>query len=183
VQVPDERPRALLAPTIDGVVTDYYEWYAAGRYEPGRSGGAMHQASGLIAEFRYGFDLERLYLRIDPGVSIEALADGAAGGAPAFVLTFSEPEAIEVTIGFDASGAASAVLTRPGAAARRLPAAAGDVIEVAVPFADLVVLPRTELRFRLAVARDGAVVEQWPDRGFLVVEVPSEDFEAEMWTA
>jgi alpha-amylase/alpha-mannosidase (GH57 family) len=182
-QVPDERPRALLAPRIDGVVTDYYEWYGAGRYEPGRSGGAMHQASGLIAEFRYGFDLERLYLRIDPAVSIEALADGVAGGVPGFLLTFSEPEAIEVTITLDGSGAASAVLARPGAAPRALSAAADEVIELAVPFADLAALPRTELRFRLAVVRNESTVEQWPDRGFLVVEVPSEDFEAEMWSA
>ena len=58
-----------------------------------------------------------------------------------------------------------------------------EVVELAIPFAELAVLPETELRFRLAVRRGGRTVEEWPDRGFLVVAVPTEDFEAEMWSA
>jgi alpha-amylase/alpha-mannosidase (GH57 family) len=182
VQLPDERPRAFVTPKMDGRVSDYYEWFGAGRYEPGRSGGAMHQAAGLVAEFRYGFDAERLYLRIDPASSIEALCDGAGGGPPSFLLVISEPEPMEVEVRLGPDGRPAATLTRPGARPRPLAGvAADDVIELAVPFSDLVVLPRTELRFRLAVRRDGALVEQWPDRGFLLVEVPSEDFEQEMW--
>jgi hypothetical protein len=89
---------------------------------------------------------------------------------------------VEVRLGPD--GHATAALRRRGAAPQPLTAVAADeVIELAVPFADLVALPRTELRFRLAVRRQDALVEQWPDRGFLVVEVPSEDFEQEMWQA
>ncbi len=187
VYLPEEGPRAFISPTIDGLVTGYYEWYGAGRYEPGRGGGAMHQGRGVVAELRYGFDLEALYIRIDPAVSVETLADRSAAdgaGPVAFVLVFTEPEPIEVEIRLDDAGRARAELRRRHAAPRLLPAvAAAEVIELAIPFAELAVLPQTELRFRLAVRRGGRTVEQWPERGFLALEVPTEDFEARMWSA
>jgi alpha-amylase/alpha-mannosidase (GH57 family) len=186
VYVPEERPRAFISPTIDGLVTGYYEWYGAGRYEPGRAGSAMHQTQGVVTDFRYGFDLDTLYLRIDTSVSLDTLVEGLDEGAGplTFALVFAEPEPMEVEVRLEAEGRARAELRRSNTAPRPLPGvAAEEIVELAVPFAELAVLPETELRFRLAVRRGGKTVEEWPDRGFLVLDVPTEDFEAEMWSA
>lgn len=184
VYVPEERPRAFISPTIDGRITGYYEWYGAGRYEPGRAGSAMHQARGVIAEFRYGFDLESLYLRIDTSASLDALvaAIDEGEGPLALALVFVEPEPMEVEIRLSAEGRPRAELKRAHMAPRPIAGVAADeVVELAVPFAELAVLPETELRFRLVVRRGDRTIEQWPDRGFLVIAVPTEDFEAEHW--
>ncbi len=185
VFVPDERPRAFITPTVDGSVTGYYEWYGAGRFEPGKAGSAMHQAAGMVSEFRYGFDLDALYLRIDPSVSFETLVNGVVPHDPiGFALVFSDPEAMEVEVRLDLSVRPAATLRRAGGQARPLPrVAVREILEVAVPFADLGVTPDTGLRFRLAVRRGPDTVEQWPASGFLEVSVPTEDFENEMWIA
>ena len=185
VYAPDERPRAFVTPTIDGAVTGYYEWYGSGRFEPGKAGGAMHQAAGVVQELRYGFDLESLYLRVDPAVSFTKLVDGTAPQAPlGFVLLVTEPEVMEVHVRLDQAGRPVATLRRASGRTLPLPAvAAGDILELAVPFRDLGVEAGTELRFRLAVRRGTDTVEQWPSNGALEVTVPTEDFEREMWIA
>ncbi len=185
IYVPDERPRAFITPVLDGAVTGYYEWYGAGRFEPGKGGTAMHQAAGVVQEFRYGFDLESLYVRIDPVVSFESLADGAAPEAGiGFALVITEPEAMEVDVRLDQAARPMAALRGAPGGPRPVPTVAvGDILELAVAFRDLGVTPGTELRFRLAVRRGPDTVEQWPDHGALEVTVPTEDFENEMWTA
>jgi hypothetical protein len=57
-------PIGFVHPVIDGEPTTFYEWHAAGRCELG-TGGAMHRRDGPVRELYYGFDLERLYLRLD----------------------------------------------------------------------------------------------------------------------
>ena len=145
----------------------------------------MHQAAGVVQELRYGFDLESLYLRVDPAVSFTKLVDGTAPQAPlGFVLLVTEPEVMEVHVRLDQAGRPVATLRRASGRTLPLPAvAAGDILELAVPFRDLGVEAGTELRFRLAVRRGTDTVEQWPSNGALEVTVPTEDFEREMWIA
>ncbi|MCG3199323.1 MAG: hypothetical protein GHCLOJNM_03834 [bacterium] len=60
-------PQLPCPPTIDGSETHYYEWRAAARFDPVRSGGAMQQVSRTGVELVYfGVDKERFYLRVDP---------------------------------------------------------------------------------------------------------------------
>jgi alpha-amylase/alpha-mannosidase (GH57 family) len=58
-------PRALLHPVIDGRNTTYYEWFAAGQYNPSIGGGSMHQASLNIRGVQWGFDRQNFHFRID----------------------------------------------------------------------------------------------------------------------
>jgi alpha-amylase/alpha-mannosidase (GH57 family) len=58
-------PRALLHPVIDGRNTTYYEWFAAGQYNPTVGGGSMHQASLNIRGIQWGFDRSKFHFRID----------------------------------------------------------------------------------------------------------------------
>jgi alpha-amylase/alpha-mannosidase (GH57 family) len=58
-------PRALLHPVIDGRNTTYYEWFAAGQYNPSIGGGSMHQASVNIRGVQWGFDRAHFHFRID----------------------------------------------------------------------------------------------------------------------
>ncbi|MDI6640790.1 MAG: glycoside hydrolase family 57 protein [Elusimicrobiota bacterium] len=58
-------PRDFIKPIIDGKVTNYFEWLAAGFYRTGEKGASMHQVENVIFEFYYGFDLDKLYFLIN----------------------------------------------------------------------------------------------------------------------
>ena len=58
-------PADLVSPIIDGLVTNYFEWLAAGLYDLTRQFSAMHAADSLIQSFFYGFDRNAFFFRID----------------------------------------------------------------------------------------------------------------------
>jgi len=64
-------PAALITPIVNGLVTDYFEWLAAGLYDLTKQSSAMHAAETLLHSFYYGFDRRALYFRIDGGVPLD----------------------------------------------------------------------------------------------------------------
>ena len=59
-------PLALLSPSIDGLVTDFFEWRGAGRIKTQPPLGAMWKAEGVLTDIQFGWSLDQLYLRLDP---------------------------------------------------------------------------------------------------------------------
>ncbi len=54
----ETQPVGLIAPTIDGEVTSYFEWLGAGLFEVKETAGAMHRsdrAPSLVTGVRFGF--------------------------------------------------------------------------------------------------------------------------------
>jgi alpha-amylase/alpha-mannosidase (GH57 family) len=64
-------PADLISPVINGIVTDYFEWLAAGLYNLTRQYSAMHAAESLLQSFFYGFDRKSLFFRIDGATALE----------------------------------------------------------------------------------------------------------------
>lgn len=58
-------PDGLLTPIIDGRQTHFYEWAGAGRLDSVAVGGSMHRVDQTLAGLYYGFDHQRLYIRLD----------------------------------------------------------------------------------------------------------------------
>src|SRR5581483_1389274 len=61
-------PVGFLHPVIDGRSTSYFEWLAAGSVQTDSVAGAMtasDRKGPLLATLLYGYDLERLFLRLD----------------------------------------------------------------------------------------------------------------------
>src|SRR5882724_1032723 len=59
------KPIDLITPTIDGLITSYYEWAGAGVYETGRNMGAMYGSERCVEAIHFGADLAAFYLRVD----------------------------------------------------------------------------------------------------------------------
>jgi alpha-amylase/alpha-mannosidase (GH57 family) len=64
-------PVGLITPVVNGLVTDYFEWLAAGLYDLSRQSSAMHVSESLLRSFFYGFDRKALYFRIDGVQSLD----------------------------------------------------------------------------------------------------------------
>jgi len=66
-------PAALITPAITGIVTDYFEWLAAGLYDLTKQYSAMHAGESLLQSFFYGYDRSYFYIRIDGVQSLEKI--------------------------------------------------------------------------------------------------------------
>lgn len=66
-------PQSFLHVRVDGRDSSYFEWMGAGLYSADRHGGSMHGRTPVLHELRYGFDEEKLYVRLD--VFPEAVPD------------------------------------------------------------------------------------------------------------
>jgi len=174
---------AFITPTIDGQVTNYFEWLPAGFYDVSQGGGAMHRGASIITHIYYGFDLKNIFIRLDPSGNLreEKVADLA------FFINFLEPRGLDVEIRIvPRERRVSATLSLGENGDRRQIAvintvAANEIIELAVPFGTLGVKPNDEIHLFVTVEHAGSEVEKWPSRGYIQFKVPTDDFEATMW--
>ena len=78
---------------MDGRDTSYFEWLGAGLYSPERRGGAMHGRIFYLRELRYGFENDRLSVRVDS--FMEALCEMEN---PEFRITIGGAEELTVVV-------------------------------------------------------------------------------------
>ncbi len=174
---------AFISPTIDGLVTNYFEWLPAGYYDVSQGGGAMHRGPSIITHIYYGFDLKNLFVRLDPSQSLQ----DEKVSELAFFVNFLSPPGLRIEIRVvPRDRRVTAELFRGKNGDRQQVAAihnvaANDIIELAVPFEALGVKPNDEVQLFVTVERGGSEIEKWPYRGYILIKVPTEDFEAMMW--
>jgi alpha-amylase/alpha-mannosidase (GH57 family) len=181
-----QAPAGFVTPTLDGEETSYFEWLGAGFLEVRDTPGAMHQVDRkprVVTLVRFGFDRERLYVRLDSGRRlVDLLADGLA-----FSLTFLQPHGVRLSVR-QIDGRISGVLSDrqsaqwvergPGGAV----AAAGTLLEVAVPLADLGLRGGDRLSFFVTVYDEGRTeLERHPVDRPIEAEVPDDRFAARHW--
>ena len=176
-------PRGFISPKIEGRTTSYFEWFGGGLYDPLQGYGAMHPSGEtLLGRLCFGFDLQRLYVRID-------LAGRRrwkmAPSVQAAVLIFAKQTwKIEVA---NRDGALAARLLREEAGAGWIDegpleeVAADWVLELAVPFARLGLRSGEEFGLQAELSEAGGVSERRPPSSPIALQVPDADFEAKMW--
>lgn len=183
-------PRALLHPEIDGRNSSYYEWFAAGVFDPTLGGGSMHQTQYLLRRLYFGFDLEKFFFRVDADRSVLKPSEG---DTVVLKLKLITEETWVVTVPLQEKPAETAGgRARPVPLEREVrgalegagttgPAAVGTVVELAVPFADLGVTPGQEVHFYVTLEVNGRELERCPSRSPIRTQVPQSDFETRMW--
>ncbi|HZP49177.1 MAG TPA: glycoside hydrolase family 57 protein [Vicinamibacterales bacterium] len=184
-------PTGLLAPTLDGEETSYFEWHEAGRFEAHRVAGAMHQTSerpAAVTRIHFGFDSRHLFVRVDAEAAmVDVLGDGREVSLK-FVTPAGVRYSIRQTAGrltgrwWDrhvAGTAAHWVERGPGAAT----VAAGSVLEISLPLADLRASVGDTLSFFVAVYDGDTESERHPQHRPIELTVPGAEFAAEHWRA
>ncbi len=180
---PLDEPARFINPVIDGLISSYWEWVGAGTVPLQELGGAMHFGTGRISRIVYGFNLDELYVRLDPWEKngfdtwepgLHLRLEIKAGEKLVIDLMLLKDEN---TINWKAS------IESEGASRRDLNirCAVKEIAEIAVPFSAVGALPGDELTFSLEIRADGLVQERWPRKGDIVLRVPDEDFERKHW--
>jgi alpha-amylase/alpha-mannosidase (GH57 family) len=172
-------PRAFLDVKIDGRRT-FFEWVGAGRYTCQNERGTMAMATrGPLRELYFGFDLGRLFLRLD----CDGPARAALAGFDALRVGFVEPAGYEVRLDNPGRAGQAVRLLRGGSAVEAPGLAAGidHIAEVAVPFDALGVAVDGPVHFFVEVLHGGQGRDRAPREGTINLARPSPDFERITW--
>ncbi len=180
-------PTALIAPTLDGEDSSYFEWLWAGVLEVRDAAGAMHQIDRqqLLTHIRFGFDQEHLYVRVDTRSALDQMLDTGWS----FSLAFLKPAGYRVTVSGPAERPALSLWTREAAGWRDagsdgLRAGAATILELAVPLSSLGGGRLSDLSFSVAVVDPGGnEVERVPAGRPIELQIPDERFASRNWTA
>ena len=177
-----EPPLALLNPTIDGMVTDFFEWRGAGIINTRPPLGAMWKADGLFTTIRFGWSHDHLVMRFDPdetsttrqGLDIDIIVQGPQF---TFRLTFTlsspGPEAFLLfrrteTDAWQKIGSYESIK-------------AHTILELAVPWKELCLEPGNAVQLSIIVREHGLEVTRYPSHFPAVLTVPGPEFEAGLW--
>lgn len=174
----------MIQPVLDGEVTNYYEWLAAGYFDITRARGAMHQIETLLREIYYGFSMCDLYIRM--GVNFNLSPEEMR--KLSFAIITSAPAERKAEVYFDPADnryrfkfyrAADGhdfeyVKELESFGVRR-------IIELGIPFSDLEAKPSQRIEFVVVVYKDGQELERWPRGGGISVTVPTESYLEEQW--
>ena len=177
------KPVNLLSPTIDGRVSDFFEWRGAGTIDPMPPLGAMWTARKYFSQIAFGFSLESFFLRLDPGdelrantdaltVELEMLTEGRT-----FKLTFplATAKAATFTLSVAAQGLPFKEIMSYGTIGQK------EIVELAVPFKDLHLEPGQEFRISLVVRHNQIETARYPRQAPVTLTMPDDTFEATMW--
>lgn len=177
------QPVARLAPTLDGRVTDFFEWRGAGTINTRPPLGAMWKADRLLTAIRFGWSGDRLFLRLDPDEAAEprqaSLAMEIVLHGPrhhvrlVFSLAPPGPDSFQLfqqrdTGTWDEQGSYRSIC-------------AGTITELAIPVQDLHLEPGDTVHMSLIVLEHGLEVARYPHQAPAALLVPGEDFDAAMW--
>ncbi|WP_447979534.1 glycoside hydrolase family 57 protein [Candidatus Nitrospira bockiana] len=177
---PVRQPVRLLSPTIDGLVTSFFEWRGCGIIDPSPPLGAMWKASDLFTGIRFGSSVESLFLRLDlldrairPGLTAEFLLTTPRDRYKVTV-SLAPPGPDHFTLSRRTEQGWAEIKTSRDIARRK-------IVELAVPYKDLQLQSGEALQLSLVMLQDGLELERYPRHHAVAVTVPDETFDARMW--
>jgi Alpha-amylase/alpha-mannosidase len=174
-------PLAILHPTLDGLVTDFFEWRGAGTINPNPPLGAMWKAEGLFTAIFFVCDFEHLYLRLDPNEAFKSRKSNlrlecvlqAPRRAYRLMISSASPNRYQVTHRRDDGGwkdIGSCDLI-----------GWDQVLELALPFKELEVGESERVQMSLLVYEHEMEIARYPRHQPVIVTVPGPDFGATVW--
>lgn len=153
-------PVALLAPVLDGQVTNFFEWQNAGVFVPRQ--GALEIALVPIRRLFYGLSAEGLCLRLDPDARCWPLAEGR--------LTIERPDRPDLIWQVPLDPGTRDVETTAG----RARVSVGTIVEILIsrePGADP---GPAQVPIVLTVSTGDTVLQRIPASGWLWLQFPPE---------
>ena len=178
---PYTHPKRFLEVKLDGVVSNYFEWQDAGRYNSSMDMDTMHRTSRQpIDGVFFGFDIDNLFIRID--FNKDLFSQYREKGK--FVITFVQPHELQIHT--------STLMDKPlsfkiknktqnynGKAFYSI--SLNKIMELSCPFADSGFSPGMEVEFFIELVKEEEIFQRIPLRTVFCFSVPSKDFERMMW--
>jgi alpha-amylase/alpha-mannosidase (GH57 family) len=172
---PLREPTLLITPSIDGRETTYFEWQGGGLYRPGQARGSMFSATQAFQALHYGFDLQNLYLRLDPVEAPQKTGELCSQLRLEILAT-----SVQAQVDVDAIPDGAERPARMGEK-RFGQSAFARLIEVGLPFSELGLRKGDRVALAVHVLRGEVELERLPRFGYVAFTVPDDDFERIHW--
>jgi hypothetical protein len=174
-------PRRFVHPNLDGEDSNYFEWLTAGHYYVADQFGTMHRAGTIVRQVLFGFELNNAYFRIDlqGRTATELLEDGYGFQIfflPSYILSAHQKEDRTMEIILEKERDDGWIKLD-----HDCKVAAGTILEIKVPFANLSAASADNIRFRIVLTRKDIVIEEHPQSGSIQFQVPGPHFEEMDW--
>lgn len=176
------QPVGFITPTIDGLVTNFFEWRGAGSISTQPPLGAMWKADGIFTAILFGWNLTQFVMRFDfdeahlkkDEVTVEIVVQGPQS---TYRLTF--PLSLSGPGEFQLSCQSTDDIWQPVGSRRSIHAQ--TVLELAVPWKDLGLDTGHTVRLSVVAQEHGLEVARYPGQRPAMLTVPGPEFEAGMW--
>jgi alpha-amylase/alpha-mannosidase (GH57 family) len=176
-----EQPISFSRVKVDGRAT-YFEWIDAAKYSCGNDRGTMTLvAKGVLQSIWFGFDAERLLVRVDTegGPARERLAE-----ADRLRIGFVDPADREIVVMEPSELHPVGFLNHAGHSVvngTTIQVATDAILELAVPFTRLDLKAGDPIRFYIELQTGDSSLDRAPREGIFELMAPSPDFERIMW--
>jgi alpha-amylase/alpha-mannosidase (GH57 family) len=170
-------PVHTISPTVDGKVTSYFEWLAAGFAAP-IAGDSMHRSERCIEKVFFGYDEHRFYLRID--LTTEWLR-GIIPASHSLQVQLVSPREFLMMLEYDQARTWQCRVLRSAVEGFAPEFAGARILELAVPLEELGVNKPEEVRFSVSTFDKGRELERLPAHGFLAVTVDPWELDHREW--
>jgi alpha-amylase/alpha-mannosidase (GH57 family) len=186
-EIQPEEPIKFIAPHIDGMVTNYFEWLGAGYCREKMTGGSMYYSEGIVSAVYYGFDLNNIFIRLDTKGKIE---EHMGKNMDVSIHIFNKHR-YKVDFALKAmegeKGRYRLYKTEDGITFSLFKTnktiAIKNIIELAIPFKDLNLETGEAVNFVVEFKREKLELDRYPRYKYLTFKVPDKNFEGIMWSA
>lgn len=176
------QPVQWVTPTIDGLVTGFFEWRGAGTITTQPPLGAMWKADRVFTAIRFGWSLDQFVIRFDPdetttkkqGLEVAIMMHG-----PQTTIRLTFPLSFQKTGEFLLSQQTASDTWQEIGHHRTI--SSHSIIELSIPWKDVQLQPGQPVHLSIIVREHGLEATRYPGPKPAVLTVPGPDFEAELW--
>ena len=175
------QPVSLLHPTLDGLITDFFEWRGAGTINPKPPLGAMWKADGLFTAISFGCDLEHLYLRLDP----DEASQGKQNSLQIQCQLQTPTHSYRLWVSLASPDHYTLAQRQDDGSWQEFGSSHligwNEVLELALPFKEIHVEEGQILTLSILVHNNGLEIARYPYHQPATLTVPGPEFEATVW--
>ncbi len=172
-------PAAFIDPEINGRISDYFEWLAAGLYDLTRQGSAMHSSDRMLQSFYYGFNEKSLFFRIDGIQDLNRLLHES----DVHTLHLIQDREYRLALQIRADGGILQIKEN-GVWTPTCVYCTWKILricEVCIPLDLLHLAPKSKLFASLSLMRDNEEIGRWPTDAQLMLYYAGADIELDNW--
>ena len=179
------QPLTLLSPTIDGIVTDFFEWRGAGTITLQPPLGAMWKHSGPFSDIRFSWDHERLFFRFD----LDKAAQNQLGDMGVEILLECPHDTFRLAFSLEQPGPNQFIVAQANGCESWVEIGTyhsiyrKTILELALPWRDLHLEPGQEVQMSIVVLSHGLESARYPYDQPACLTVPSPEIDAALWRA
>jgi len=172
-------PAAFIEPEINGRVSDYFEWLAAGLYDLTRQGSAMHSSDRMLQSFYYGYNRTSLFFRIDGVQDLSRLLKDM--DVFNLHLICDREYRLSMQMRFDEGllqvRENNAWVPTQGYCRWKI----AKTCEVSIPLEQLNLAPKTKVFASITLVRDNEEIGRWPSDAPLMLFYAGPEIELDNW--